>query len=391
MKSIFTTFLMGLFYLILSVAPLHAQITSANFKNLDSTSIIKITLAGGSAYEGKFVRQTTVRVVINVAGSGDMSFLFSDIKSMEVSGKISRQPDRVEIPSTDSTQMVLISLKDGSIFAGTIISKSDTEIILSNATAGKVTIAMSQIKSIAKKEVESFGKPSKWLPNPNPSRYFFAPSAFNLKKGEGYYQNVYVDISMFGYGITDWFSIGGGFEFFASVAALTQGIFMPIWVITPKIGFPVGKNWHLGAGFMGGAINGLGLTESNFIGWGITYGVVTYGNVDNNLTFGAGFPMTTGKLNNGKHLGSPIIVLDGMYRVSQKVSLISENWILTGKGFTGTKELGSFFGYGIRLWGETMSFDIGFINNKGIAKVLFIGLPYVDFVYRFTRRKKPMN
>lgn len=387
MKTIFTTVLLCFVCLFLWRGNLNAQVTSADFRNLDSTSVIKVTLSGGSVYEGKFVRQTSVRIVINVSGSGDMSFLFSDIKSLDINGLSSKRPAVVDIPAVDSVQMVLVSLLDGSVLAGSLVSKSDSEVVLETVATGRLSIPANQIKSVASKEPKGPGNPRGWLPNPNPGRYFFAPSGFNLKKGEGYYQNVYVDISMFGYGVTDWFSIGGGIELVATLASLTQGQFTPLWVLTPKVGFPIGKNLHLGAGFMGGAIGGMGF-NTGFFGWGITYGVLTYGDVDNNFTIGAGLPMTTVEMNNGKHLGSPIIVVDVMYRVSQKVSLISENWIFTGKGLAGTDGFGSLLGYGIRLWGESMSFDIGFINNKDIASILIIGIPYVDFVYRFNKRKK---
>ena len=392
MRTIFTATLLCLVCMFLSQGNVNAQVTSADFRNLDSTSVIKVTLNGGSAYEGKYVRQTSVRLVNHVTGSGDMSFLFSDIKLLNINGLSSVRPDSVVITLADSSKIVLVSLKDGSVLVGTLVSKSEAEIVLMTAVAGRLTISTSQIKSITVKEPEVPAVRSKWLPNTNPTRYFFAPSAFNLKKGEGYYQNAYVDINLVNYGLTDWFSIGGGLEVVGTFLFLSQGEWMPIWALTPKVGFPVGKNVHIGGGFMGGAYKSRfyesGDLKKSVFGLGIPYAVFTYGNLDNNITLGFGLPMSTKQFITDKYINPPILVLNGMYRVSQKVSIISENWFLTrdtGKDFIG---FNSLFGYGIRLSGETMSFDFGFANNSIIAKMLIIGVPYVDFVYRFSKRKK---
>lgn len=141
------------------------------------------------------------------------------------------------------------------------------------------------------------------------------------------------------------------------------------------------KKWHLGAGFIGGAYR-LNLSDQNgsvrkFVGLGITYGLATYGSEEKNMTFGIGMPMST----RDKLINNPIFVVNGIVRVGRKVSLISENWIFVGSN--ALDEFGSLFGYGIRLSGDIMCFDIGFINNKNIAGALIIGIPYIDFVYRF--------
>lgn len=220
-----------------------------------------------------------------------------------------------------------------------------------------------------------------WTPNQNPTRYFFSPSAFNLKRGEGYYQNIYVDLSFINYGVTDWLSLGGGVELIGSLMSISHGDWFPLYALTPKVGFQVGKNWHVGGGFMGGIYEG-GLSESErwaskLRGIGLAYGNATYGNPDYNVTFGVGFPIST----EVEEFIPPVLMLNGTCRISQKVSLISENLIITrdqlAMGFT------TLLGYGIRLTGETMSLDVGFYNNRLIAEFLIIGVPYIDFVYKF--------
>jgi small nuclear ribonucleoprotein (snRNP)-like protein len=381
MKTIFYSIVLCCIGMVLITCPAHAQIKSSDLQRLDSASIVVVKLTGGTTYEGKFVRQTSERLVLNLPEKGDMSFLFADIRTIEIKGFGVINEGAISVPHMDSAQTISVSLNDGSILVGTLISQSSSEIVLSNATTGRTTISLSQVKSVSTSKGKKIAGLSAWMPNPHPTRYFFAPSAFNLKKGEGYYQNVSVDVNLVSYGITDWFSMGGGLELVWTLATLSMGDWSPLWVLTPKIGFPVGKNLHLGAGFIGGIYKsfnfGFSETKSPAMGLGITYGVATYGSIENNITVGLGLPMST----QVKKVNPPIIVLNGMYRVSPKISLISENWIFTGGN--GVLDFGSIFGYGIRLLAESMSFDFGFMNNKNIASIFFIGVPYVDFVYKF--------
>jgi hypothetical protein len=39
--------------------------------------------------------------------------------------------------------------------------------------------------------------------------------------------------------------------------------------------------------------------------------------------------------------------------------------------------------YGIRFFGEKLSVDLAFLNNKDIASQLALGVPIVDFVIKF--------
>ncbi|MBE9480617.1 MAG: hypothetical protein IMY69_02855 [Bacteroidetes bacterium] len=43
----------------------------------------------------------------------------------------------------------------------------------------------------------------------------------------------------------------------------------------------------------------------------------------------------------------------------------------------------AIFSYGVRFFGERISVDLGFINNKDIIEEIVIGIPYVDFVVKF--------
>jgi hypothetical protein len=274
----------------------------------------------------------------------------------------------------DSTY-VRLELKNGKTIGGQLIQKSETEVSLSTSDLGKVTIPWSTIKSmnmVAKEETDR-------LANPQPSRYFFAPSAIPLKKGDKYYQNALFLLNSFQAGITDHFSLGAG-------------ILVPFAIyITPKIGYQLSKNVHAG----GGILFATSLIQDLNFGVGTIYGSFTYGSKEHNMTLNAGL----GAVNENSGLGSssynwkfaknPMFTISGMTRVSKKVLLISENWIFsnTTNNYDANNQLlnsttayNGILSVGVRIIGERSAFDIGFLSPT-FTKLSAI--PYLAYNIKF--------
>ncbi len=119
-------------------------------------------------------------------------------------------------------------------------------------------------------------RPFPALANEHHSRYYFSPSAYNLRKNEFYYNTLNFVIHDIQYGFTDNFSLGLG----SSVA------FIPVYV-TPKISFRLGEKHHLAIGDLFG-YGSWGL--NNYFNLG--YVAYTYGGLTDNITIGAGFVNT---------------------------------------------------------------------------------------------------
>jgi hypothetical protein len=150
------------------------------------------------------------------------------------------------------------------------------------------------------------------------TRYFWSPNGYGLKKGEGYYQNIWVLWNQFAYGLSDNFSIGGGII----PLFLFGGTPTPVF-ITAKFSIPVVENkFNLGAGAIAGTI--LGEEETGF---GILYGISTFGTPDNNVTFGLGYGFA-----GGEWASSPMINVNGMFRVSSRGYFITENYYINAGG-----------------------------------------------------------
>jgi hypothetical protein len=273
----------------------------------------------------------------------------------------------------DSTY-VRVELKNGKSINGTLIQKSDTELTVATADLGKVTLAWSVIKSM--NMISKEGKSQ----NTHPTRYFFAPSAIPLKKGDKYYQNALFLVNSFQAGVTDHFSIGGGL-------VVPFALF-----ITPKIGYQVADKVHVGGGilFATSLIRGL-----NF-GVGTVYGSVTYGTKGSNLTLNTGLGAYNENSGfgrddyNWKFASNPMFTLSGMTRISNKVMLLTENWFFTTKTVNYDDATGQFLNSttayngilsgGVRILLERSAFDVGFLVPTSIEGGT---IPYLAYNIKF--------
>lgn len=249
---------------------------------------------------------------------------------------------------------VLVKMNDGLDFRGTISSYTDSTIALVT-DYGILQLDRSKINQVVPDDYTGEFR----FPNPHGTRYFFGPTGMPIKKGEGYYQNLMVVGNFVNYGVTDWFSIGGGFEFISTVSGY------PIWFLTPKVGWKLSENWHIGGGaFVGGM-----LEEGSFY---MPYAAITYGSKESNFTVGMGW------VNNGVEWGnSPLVMLSGTHRISNTVALLTENYIIPNNEL----DLNYMGIHGIRIMSEKNAFDIGIILIPQITES--IPLPYVGYSRAF--------
>lgn len=263
-----------------------------------------------------------------------------------------------------------VTLNDGSTISGTLVSIDDNEVVIKSGTMGEVRLQKVNIKSMT--QVSSFNekKSGIWFTNPNPTKYLLGNSAIPMEKKSGYYQNTWIFVSSFSYGITNNISISAGFEII-SIFAGGDGPYA--FYINPKASFKIADNFYAGANIL--YANTIKTVEE-FGGLATINGFATYGNKNNNITCGVGFGWADGEFSS-----KPVIVISGMVRASKRIGFISENWILPG-----VNEDGGYYGiysYGIRFLGEKISVDLAFLNNPDIASELIIGIPWLDFVFNF--------
>jgi hypothetical protein len=209
-----------------------------------------------------------------------------------------------------------IETTDGNEYIGIILNQTKDSIKIKTDKIGTITISQSEIRNISNIKTIKAKDGSYWLDNPQVTRYFCAPNGYNLKQGEAFYQNVWVLFNQATLGITNRFSAGIGMVplfMFSSPAT-------PVW-LTAKISMPVGKNkFNLGVGMLLGTVLG----ERSNTGFGILYGIATFGAKDKNLNLGLGWAYADGEI-----AQRPTINISGMIRTGPKGYFITENYIIS--------------------------------------------------------------
>ncbi|MDD4108531.1 MAG: hypothetical protein PHH93_07415 [Prolixibacteraceae bacterium] len=223
--------------------------------------------------------------------------------------------------SRDTTKIYRIETKDGNTYTGTIIKENANTLIVKTEKLGELSIQQEDIKSrteisdMQKKEGEY------WLPNPQATRYFWAPNGYGLKKNEGWYQNIWILYNQLSYGFTDNFSCGVGLV----PLFLFGGTATPVWIV-PKFSIPVSKDkFNIGAGTLLSTVIG----EETEI-FGLLYGTATLGSRDKNFSFG----MAYGFYGN-EWADIPVFNLSGMVRTGPRGYFVTENYLISAEGETG--------------------------------------------------------
>jgi hypothetical protein len=214
----------------------------------------------------------------------------------------------------DTTIMYRITTADGNKYFGKIIKQNVIYITLSTEDVGTIQLQREDIKTINAIKESQIRNGKIWYPNLQSTRYFFAPNGYGLKRGEGYYQNVWVLFNQFSVGVVDYFSIGAG----TVPLFLFAGTPSPVWVI-PKVSIPVIKDkFNIGAGAFLGTV----IPEEN-TGFGIIYGLTTFGSRDRNVSIGVGYGYLS-----GDWAQNPLINISSFIRISPRTYFITENYFI---------------------------------------------------------------
>ncbi len=274
----------------------------------------------------------------------------------------------------DSTQIWHISTLDGNDYIGTIVEQDAEKVVLLTNTVGEIKIPKRQIKVMEPVKKEQIVNGSYWYDSPHNTRYFFAPNGYGLKKGEGYYQNIWIWLNQVTYGFTDYFSLGVGV---VPTFLFGAGRF-PFW-LTPKFSLPIRKDkLNLGAGVI--YFNAIGDDFGGSGGAGLAYGTITAGPRDRNITLGLGWGFAEGEW--GSY---PAVTISGMYRKSKNFCFLTENYIIP----IGNGETVGLISIGGRYMAKRMAFDFGLfrplISDCGLCA--FIGLPWLGINIPFGRRR----
>ncbi|XOV92258.1 MAG: hypothetical protein ACFHWX_18870 [Bacteroidota bacterium] len=221
---------------------------------------------------------------------------------------------------SDTTAYYQIETADGNLYMGQILSQEGNIIQVRTLNIGDISLRTEDIEKMKRVDAEiAKSDGSRWFDYLQSSRYFYAPSGYGLKKGDAYYQNVWILFNQFSIGFTDEFSAGIGMV----PLFLFAGAPTPVWV-TPKLSLPIVENkFNLGVGGLFGGVIGLGDYSSDGLGFGILYGIATVGERDKNFSLGIGYGYA-----DGDFAEKPAVSLSGMLPIGKRNFFITENYLI---------------------------------------------------------------
>ncbi|UYZ62562.1 hypothetical protein [Hymenobacter weizhouensis] len=275
------------------------------------------------------------------------------------------QPGTGTAPAaTDSVgRRYRVTLRQGTTFDGELTARQAQQLTFLTKDLGTVQVERSNILRLDELNSELSRRPASWFDIGNGNRLFFQPTARNLRRGEGSLQSINLFLLGANYGLTDNVSVGLLTSLVPGVPLTDQFI-----AFTPKVSGQLSENAHVGGGLLYVRAGG----ESA----GIFYGNFTRGTADNNVTLGLGYGFVSGTVGS-----TPVVQLGGQTRVSRRVSLLSENYLIADR------EAGVFGLYGAKInWRRTsLGLAAAYVlpyEGDGAVSTYIIPV-YIDFTFRF--------
>jgi hypothetical protein len=272
-----------------------------------------------------------------------------------------------ELHLEDTTLVHVLRLRDASQLVGrvTLLTKDSVHV---NLRVGRIAVARGDVLEVREIPRSLVHGSELWFPHPHSTRLLFSPTAFPMEEGSGYFSDIYLFFVSVQYGFTERFSMGGGMSVFP-LDDFADNLFY----LTPKYTVVDAPRLKLSlGGFIGTA--GLASDEVDLQerSLGILYGVASTGTRESNVSFGVGWGYFGGEM-----ADRPVVMLGGQGRISKRISLITENWVISTNDRTE-----GIISYGFRFLGERMSVDLAFLNPLSEEK-FFPGIPFVGFAVRF--------
>ncbi|MEO9887491.1 MAG: hypothetical protein ABJR05_09205 [Balneola sp.] len=258
------------------------------------------------------------------------------------------------IKAQQENRQVTVTLSNGNTYVGSVVSV-DEESAGVQTKDGVFNFRYERIESV--KIYNPDDKSSGWRDNPAKNKLFISQSGKMLDSGSGYYQNTYIFLSNFSYGLTKNISIDAGFSMIPGL-----GIDNQLFTVGAKVGTSFNNTLSIS-----GNIKYYKVFD---VDQGITsvFGSATYSKKQLDLTGGAGI----GFADNSS--SDPIFIIGGQYRVSERFAFLTENIILPA-GDSGSEALISFGG---RILNSKSAFDLGFFTVDGDAYV-----PFISYTVKF--------
>ncbi len=290
-------------------------------------------------------------------------------------------PSPAPFAEVPGAEIVTVRLKDGSSLRARIIAEDESGL--------KIVTVGGMAMQISRPSLDRIDRAGGDTPRPSDSNYtrlLFSTTGRPLGKGEGYFSDHYVVFPGVAYGLTDNISVGGGLSVVPGLGLSDQ-----LYYGTAR----VGKQFSERVAASGGVLvarGGEGETDT----LGVGFVTATLGKPDKSLTVGAGVARTVSEEYYTTYAGgewrgdfrneaayTPVVMVGGTARLSPRLALVSENWLVLSEGFKLSEQP---FAVGLRFLGDRLTADVGVVL---VGELLDDGfpLPWLSVTYHFGKSK----
>ncbi|HMP99030.1 MAG TPA: hypothetical protein PKC24_04560 [Cyclobacteriaceae bacterium] len=93
---------------------------------------------------------------------------------------------------TNDSTLYRVETKDGNEYVGYIVWQDADEIRLQTERLGTISIKKIDIRQMRPASTKQIKSGELWFENPQSTRYLWQPNGYGLKRGEAYFQNIWV-------------------------------------------------------------------------------------------------------------------------------------------------------------------------------------------------------
>ena len=260
----------------------------------------------------------------------------------------------LEIPAPSDT-VYEVRLGDGSLIFASIAEVDQELVVLATVGGGRLEVGRVQIRGLR----PARGRVANgefWREDSGTTRLLFTATGRTLGQGKAYVGTYLIALPFVAIGLTDRVTIAAG-------APVLFGEFEPFY-LGPRVQVLRTPTEQVSLGTLAFFF------DDEVVG--IVYGVGTFGDSDNALSAGVGYFYSGDEV-----LNEPAFMLGGEVRVSRRIKVITENYVLPDA-------VGMLLAGGVRIIGDRFSTEIA------IAGVAADGereccVPIVNFSYAFGR------
>lgn len=283
-----------------------------------------------------------------------MKYLFLIIGCCLLFGRIgSAQNFSPDFNLLDTNQIHVLETKKGDRFIGSVIKIEQTTLTFLFRSEQALNFEFQELKRVSVyKGVEGVTTSFR------PTYLTVFPTAYNYQQGTWEYQNVDLLWNTLNYGVSDNFSVGGGF--IIPVAFLARF----------KLSKPISETLHIALN----AQSVVPLIEDSTSPFSVVSVTGTIGVPDRLLNIGLGYGFNWGATESAVFLTS----LGGKVRISERV------------GFNGELDLGIsdgdvfiFPSTSMSYFGKQNRLSLGFVLDRSLEILGLLGLPLVSYNQRF--------